>query len=238
MQQDMDKAYKESVDFWDSAYAMTEEEKEEALKEGVAEDDWRGLAPSPTILKFVELISDCDKFLDYGCGYGWASIAAAKSGCKDVTAVEVVKNAVDLTEFYSKLYGVGDRVKTKLVDYDWMGNQPEGSFDGFFCGNVLDVVPMKSTRSILTAAKKILKKGARIIVTMNYYAEPKDDPERNIKFEEGKYLFVNGVLRMMSLTDDEWKELLGEYFTVVEVVHFAWPGEEEEKRRLFYLTND
>ena len=106
MQQDMDKAYKESVEFWDSAYVITEEEKEEALKEGVSEDDWKGLAPSPTILKFVELISDCEKFLDYGCGYGWASIAAAKSGCKDVTAVEVVKNAVDLTKFYAKLYGV------------------------------------------------------------------------------------------------------------------------------------
>ena len=46
---------------------------------------------------------------------------------------------------------------------------------------------------------------------------------------------MDGVLRLVSRTDDEWAALFDPYFTVEELDHFAWPGEAAETRRLFRL---
>ena len=49
-------------------------------------------------------------------------------------------------------------------------------------------------------------------------------------------LYVEGILRMVSKTDDEWKKIFEEYFNVDSIEYFAWLGEKEEKRRVFCLS--
>ncbi len=49
-------------------------------------------------------------------------------------------------------------------------------------------------------------------------------------------LYINGVLRMVSRTDDEWKNIFERYFNVDYIEHYAWPGEKQEKRRVFCLS--
>ena len=51
---------------------------------------------------------------------------------------------------------------------------------------------------------------------------------------EDKYLFMDNVLRLLSLKDEEWIDLFTPYFEIVKLDYFAWPNEEQE-RRLFYL---
>ena len=46
---------------------------------------------------------------------------------------------------------------------------------------------------------------------------------------------MNGVLRLTSLSDEEWKDLFAPYFNVESLTYFSWPGEEKETRRLFVL---
>ncbi|GEM_PF-6151835 len=48
-------------------------------------------------------------------------------------------------------------------------------------------------------------------------------------------LYVDGVLRLVSLSDDEWTALFSRHFKVIRLEHFAWPGEKSETRRLFHL---
>ena len=41
---------------------------------------------------------------------------------------------------------------------------------------------------------------------------------------------------MVSRTDDEWKKIFERYFNIDSVEYYAWPGEKEEKRRVFCLS--
>ena len=50
-----------------------------------------------------------------------------------------------------------------------------------------------------------------------------------------KYLFVNDILRLSSLSDDEWKNEFVPYFNIEKLDYFAWEGEPKESRRLFVL---
>ena len=53
--------------------------------------------------------------------------------------------------------------------------------------------------------------------------------------EDGCRLYVDGVLRLVSRTDEDWTARLAEHFTAEGPDHFAWPGEKAETRRLFIL---
>ena len=66
---------------------------------------------------------------------------------------------------------------------------------------------------------------------------PEAAKQRGMDLVEDKYLFVDNVLRLLSLSDEEWKELFLPYFEVEQLDYFAWPGEQKETRRLFILRN-
>ena len=71
-------------------------------------------------------------------------------------------------------------------------------------------------------------------VGLNYYLSPEAAADKGLSLTDGR-LYVDGVLRMVSRTDEEWAEGFAPFFTVESLEHFAWPGEAEERRRLFRL---
>ena len=238
MKKELENDYKTSVDFWNNNYAMTDEEIKETLAEDVGPDDWKTLPPSETFLEALKAFKDCEKVLDYGCGYGWADITAVKLGCKYIKAVDVVENSKKITDLYAKVFGVNGQIDCEAVSVDWLSKQPADVYDGLFVSNVIDVVPMEVTEDILTNLKKVTKKGAKIIIGMNYYIAPAEAEKKGQTIKDGKYLFDNGVLRLMLLSDDEWTEVLSKYFKVEKLEHFAWNGESKASRRLFFLTKE
>lgn len=207
------------VHFWDVTFKS-------AKKEQVT--DWHDLVPSEKLLNAVQSLADRQCVLDYGCGEGWASIALAKAGCKNIKAVDVTENAIDLTDKYSALFGVKNNINSFLIEEDWIQNQASEAYDGFVCSNVLDVIPQVMAQNIIRNAARILKKDAVAVIGLNYHMTQK-------KLVDGNKLYVDDVLRMVSLSDDQWLSLFEKYFTVEKVDHFAWPGEEKETRRLFIL---
>ena len=76
------------------------------------------------------------------------------------------------------------------------------------------------------------------MIGMNFYMSPEEARERGMDVKHDRYLYSNGVLRLSLISDDEWKEILGKYFTVEDLDHFAWPGEKKGGRRLFRLKKD
>ncbi len=219
------------IDFWNSAISLSEEEREEEASEKA---DYRELAPSRKLFVAVSELKDSKKVLDYGCGNGWASIVAAKSGCQDVTAVDLGENIVETAKFYANLYGVGKYLKIQKVPLDYLSNTPSGSFDGFICSNVLDVIPISTSQEIIKEASRILTKGSKAIIGMNFFISEEMAKDRNMKLED-RCLFVDNVLRLVSYSDEEWLEMFAPYFDLERLDHFAWPNEKEEKRRLFVL---
>ena len=221
------------IEFWDKAFALSEEDM--MREKETSKDDWNDLAPSEKLFQAAVSLGSAKKVLDYGCGSGWAGIIAAKSGCKDVTAVDVAPGAAKATAFYADLFDVADKVHVSCISPSWISEIPPRTYDGFICSNVLDVVPTETAKDIIRESARVVKTGASVIIGLNYYLSAEVAKDKGLDLVDGNRLYVDGVLRLVSLTDDEWASLFSELFTVEKLEHFAWPGEKAETRRLFYL---
>lgn len=219
--------------FWDKAFAIPEEEKKAARREGAGNIE--DMAPSEKLLRAVCELGGCKRVLDYGCGNGWAAVAAAKSGCVCVTAADAAPNAAEAAGFIAELFGVSGRVHPVLSYDGWLASVPEGTYDGLILSNVLDVVPPETAEELLRLICRAAAPGARVVIGLNYYLSPEAAGKKGMGLEDGRMLYVDGVLRLVSRTDEEWAELFSPFFTVERLEHFAWPGETEERRRLFRL---
>ena len=223
--------YRKLVEYWDRVFAEREEElRPEELGDGLAE-----LAPS--IKQFDALLSlkEKERVLDYGCGDGWASLIMAANGTKRVVSCDVAPSSiVRLSERLNAL-GFRDVIEPMLIDERWLSKQEDESFDGFFSSNVIDVVPLEMAEDIVKETSRVVKKGSPVIFSLNYFASPEDMKKRGFHVE-GHQVYIEGILRLTALTDEEWMDIFHPYFQVEKLTYFAWPGETRETRRLFFLT--
>lgn len=221
------------IDFWDKALSLSEKAKEEMEEYG--RDGWKQLSPSEKLFNAAVSFGQKKKVLDYGCGTAWAAIIAAKSGCPDVTAVDAAPGAVRTSAFYISRFGLQDMVHIACIGTDWLHGVPACTYDGFICSNVLDVVPPETAEDILRNASRIVTENASVIIGLNYALTPEAAARKGVCLIDGNRLYLDGVLRLVSRTDEEWARIFSPWFTVDRLEHFAWPGEAVERRRLFFL---
>ena len=221
------------IAFWDRVFAIPEEEKEAVLQEGVG--PWEALAPAKKLLDAACALGAGKNVLDLGCGNGWASIAAAKNGCPIITAADPAPNAVETVRLLAKLFGVSDRVHPVCGGMDWLKNVPSETFDGLICSNVLDVIPPETAAEIIRETARIVTPDAAVLIAVNAHLTPEAAAEKGVELTADKTVYIDGVLRLVSRTDAEWAVLFAPFFTAESLTYFAWPGEDEEKRRLFRL---
>ncbi len=224
------------IDFWDSALKLSEEDKKEAYE--YDKDDWKEMAPSEKLFLAAASLGNRKKVLDFGCGNAWAGIIAAKSGCNDVTAVDPAQGAVETAQIYADVFGAKDHMNIFCADINRLKETPANTYDGFICSNVIDVIPAEAAGEILRETARIVTEDASVIIGMNYYISPESAAEKGIELKDGNRLYVDGILRMVSRSDEEWSDIFGKYFKVERLEHFAWPGESDERRRLFYLKRN
>ena len=234
MEDYLKKDFKDAVAFWDSALGVSDEEKQEIL-DTAGDDDWKEMVPARKLYDAVEEVAMNGRVLDYGCGQGWGALAAAKLGCSDVTAVDMAESAVELVKVFAKAFKVDDVIKAEAIDEKWLASQPDESYDVFLCSNVIDVVPLEIAEDILDNAARVLKKGGKAVIGLNFYMAPETAKEKGLETKDDRYLYDNGILRLILISDEEWTEIIGKRFTVEKLDHFAWPGESKEGRRLFLL---
>lgn len=229
----MDKISKDVIEFWNNAIKLEEDDKKEIENSG--DKDYSKLAPSLKLYEAVKELGKCEKVLDYGCGSGWSSIIALKEGAKEVDAVDMGDNIIDAINFYAKYYGVASSLNAKKIDSDYLKSVKDATYDGIIINNVLDVIPFDITLEILHEVRRVAKNGARIIIGLNFYMPQEAAKARGLELVDDRMLFVDGVLRLYSMSDSEWTELLTKYFEIERLDHFAWEGEKVETRRLFVL---
>ncbi len=220
------------IEFWNKAYGLSDEDKNKIAQDGA--DGWRSMAPSEKLFLAATSLGKCKKVLDYGCGDAWGAIIASKSGCTDVTAVDVSDGPLCAASFYSSLYQAD--VNIMKVSPSWMSSVPAGTFDGLICSNVLDVVPHETAANIIGELARVCMEGAIVKIGLNFHLSEEAATARGMVLVDGRKLYVNDVLRLVPLSDDEWTAMLGRHFKVQKLEHFAWPGEKSETRRLFHLT--
>lgn len=230
----MSDVYKNLVSFWNDAFAMNEEEKSELVKGINPEEDYQELAPSKKLYDVLSLFSGKTDVLDYGCGNGWASIIMAKKGASSIVSVDVAPHAIESTLTLAQAYCVEKEIHPLLIDEKWLNQQKDAVFEGIFSSNVLDIIPLEMTKSILKEMARVLKEDGVAVFSFNYHADLEAMKKRGAKVE-GNSVFIDGVLRLTSLSDEEWKNLFSDYFEITSLSYFSWPGEEKETRRLFVL---
>ena len=223
------------IAFWDKALSLSEADQAE-LGNGDP-DSWKDLAPSKKLLEAACTLGKKRKVLDYGCGSAWAGIIAAKSGCPDVTAADAAFGAIQTAKYYASAYDVERQLHAVCSDPGWLKNIPANTYDGFFCSNVLDVIPTETAMDIIRESARITTADASVIIGLNFYLSPDAAAKRGQELIDSSRLYIDGILRLVSRTDEEWTELFSPWFAVDRLEHFAWPGEELETRRLFYLKN-
>ena len=154
-----------------------------------------------------------------------------------MTCVDVVESAIAIANALSTAYGTANGFKAKCVSTDWIKMEKEGTYDGIFCSNVIDVLPSDVAKDIVINLSRIATKDAKVIIVINPYKKLTSNPEKNIEVKNGNEVYLNGVLRMVLRTDDEWIRNFSELFVIEKIDYFAWPGENEETRRIFILRN-
>ena len=231
MNEKLQSDYKKSLDFWESNYANYQDEQK-----SFDSNNWQELAPSEKFITALSSFSKCENVLDYGCGNGWSSIIMAKTDCKSIVSVELSNSAIKKVIENSQKYGVNNSIKAQLVSPDWINSESSEKYDGFFCSNVIDVVPEEISNNILAQAHRILKQNSKVIIGLNFYLNTESALKNKIK-AINNYIYRDGILRMVSRTDQEWSDIFSKYFTIEKIEHFSWPGESQETRRLFYLKN-
>lgn len=228
----MQKDYKDLVEFWDNSFKMTSSQKEELST--INENDYKDLAPSIVLFDSLNAFNNKEEVLDYGCGNGWASIIMAKLGTKSVKAVDVSHNSIKLVNTLKNIYNVGNIIKEETIDDSWLKKQKDETYDGFFSSNVIDVIPFAFAKEIIKESARITKKDATIIFSLNYYIDPEKMKDRGYK-TKGSHIYIDGILRLNALTDEEWTKIFKEYYKDIKLSYFSWPGEETPRRRLFIL---
>ncbi len=220
------------IEFWNKAYGLSDEDRKQISDGG--DEGWRSMAPSEKLFLAASSLGSCTKVLDYGCGSAWGAIIAAKSGCPDVTAVDVSDGPLAAASFYASSYDA--KVDLMKVSTSWLNEVPAETFDGLICSNVLDVVPEETAAGIICQLARVVKDGASVVIGLNFFMSADRAAERGLELVDGRRLYVDGILRLVSLSDEEWTTLLSRHFKVKRLDHFAWPGEKTETRRLFHLT--
>ena len=229
--------YNNLVSFWNQTFEISDDDKEKILKEINPDEDYKQMAPSKKQYDALEIFKDNINVLDYGCGSGWASIIMAKCGTFHIDAVDVAKNSIEMMNCYLKAFNVEDKVQGIHIDSTWLESQKENTYDGFFSSNVIDVIPLDMAKDIIRNAARVLKKNATVIFSLNYYIDPMVMKERGCVVS-GPHIYINDVLRLTALTDEEWMSLFKEYFKDIKLSYFAWAGEDKERRRLFVMKKN
>ena len=229
----MNKDYLNLVDFWNKSFNLDEDARKQ-LKVNI-NIEYKFLAPSIKQFEVLEGFAGCNNVLDYGCGSGWASIIMAKSGVKQIDAVDVASNSKDMVNLYSEAFNVGSIIGAYTVDENWLSAQDDNKFDGFFCSNVIDVIPLEMAKEIVKQSARVTTKEAKVVYSLNYYIDSELMAKKGFNVE-GSLVYIDGILRLNSLDDEEWSNLFKQYFKDVKLIYYSWPNEEKETRRLFILS--
>ncbi len=230
----MNNDYNNLVSFWNKSFILNDETKEEILKMENVKDSWKDMSPSIKLNEALTLFNGKDNILDYGCGQGWASIVMAKNGIKNIYACDVAENSIKLLDFYKELYDVKDNINTFVIDSNWIKTEDNNKYNGLYCSNVIDVIPLDMAKDIIKEASRIVKEGSTVIFSLNYYIDPAVMQNKGCEVKNSQ-IYIDGVLRLNSLSDEEWKDIFSNYFKDIKLSYFSWPGEEKETRRLFIM---
>jgi len=123
--------YKSSLNYWQAAFSADADTEKEILAALDKEEGLKEIVPSEKLYPAAKELGGCKKVLDYGCGHGWAGLITAKSGCPDVTAVDITESAARIARELSEELEMTGFWKVLHVDTEWIDKEGAGDDSSF-----------------------------------------------------------------------------------------------------------
>ncbi|XFA98571.1 class I SAM-dependent methyltransferase [Candidatus Izemoplasma sp. B36] len=191
------------INFWDEWFKKVEPQK-------INPDDAKIGNELDQYLK--ELGDVSEKILDLGTGTGYGLLMAKLLGkkVKYGLGIDPAKNAINYIEKTCELSGIKD-VEFRVGNHKNLNDFSDGYFDGIICSNVLDVVPEETSNDMIKEISRLLKPNGLFVLKINFYLT--DELIKKINMEEvAKNTYtINGIVRGLNFTVDEWVKRLKEF---------------------------
>lgn len=196
-----DRDYRRCVDYWNQIFAEEDptpprqaDTGNVALNQGL---DW--------------LCQGADRLLDFGCGNGVLLLYCALRGAKELWGVDLSPDGIanarlrfqraELEQFHLLQGGV-----------DTLAPLAPDSFDAVLLSNILDNLYPQDALELLAQSRRMLRPGGRILIKLNPWLSPEQIRDWGIQILEGN-LLDDGLL-LWNNTDDQWRALIEEHFTI------------------------
>jgi SAM-dependent methyltransferase len=141
------------------------------------EEMWRSFFDPDTTLRKLGLSADCQCVIDFGCGYGTFSIAAARMVRGDVHALDIDPEMIETTRVRAS--GLPN-LKPQLRDFvvEGCGLAP-GAADYVMLFNILHAA---EADKLLAGARRVLKTGGKLgVMHWNYDPRTPRGPSMDIR---------------------------------------------------------
>ena len=216
-----------SIEFWNEHFKNLQSFK--IQKSDIVLD-----TPLDECLKFVG--DHCESVIDIGCGDGVCLMEISLIGEKvksclgidsSVNAIKAAKEIVNLSKIENVKFAVGDET--------YLATIPSKSVDGIFCSNFLDVIPSSISDKVIEEMRRIIKPQGYILLKFNFFLTPLLIEKLNMVEIEKNTYSMNGVIRAMNRSTDEWISLFPSFKTVRIDEFERAPG--LPKDRLILLQN-
>ncbi len=148
------------------------------------EATWAGFFDPPTVLRTLQLGGSCRDVVDFGCGYGTFTIAAARIVAGVVHALDIEPEMIAATRAKAEAAGLAN-VRTVLRDFVADGTGlPDASVDYAMLFNILHA---EHPEPLLGEAFRVLAPGGRLaIMHWNYDPATPRGPSMEIRPRAGQ----------------------------------------------------
>lgn len=140
---------------------------------------WDGFFDPADCLHKLGLLPACEVVIDFGCGYGTFSLAAAACIEGRVIALDLDQDMIDITLRQARAHGL-DKMEARLQDFVHDGTgEPSDSADYAMLFNILHT---DEPVALLSEAKRVVKAGGKVsVMHWNYDENTPRGPDLSIR---------------------------------------------------------
>ncbi len=169
--------------------------------------------------------------LDFACGNGVMLLWCYLYGTQKHVGIDLSKEAIKSAKLRSQHMNGGE-FRFVCGSIEQVQNLAADSMDAVVLSNILDNLYPEDALCLLDEVKRVLVPGGKVLVKLNPYITAQKIKEWNIKVIEGN-LLDDGLI-LWNNTEEQWHEILSDYFTVANYNEIYYE-EYEQTNRMYRL---
>lgn len=192
------------------------------------DEQFESLEPKKIDESDLEISNDLDEALVFlghhaetvvevgvGSGYGVLMCHMFGTKVKQLIGFDPSGNAIKYLQKTCQLSNI-DAIELHVADHTFLYDLKDASVDGFISLNVLDVLTPSVSDVIVDEMKRVLRPGGYLVLKFNFMLDAAIIERTKAEEIEDNVYAINGVLRAVNKSLDEWKNLFKGYDVIRE----------------------